>query len=214
MAQKPRQRKKRSFVGEDLQERKRQRRNALIAAGLDLFGTKGYRNCSVKSVCNRARLTERYFYESFQNREALLVGLFDVLVAEMAESLLGVLQHPDYDHEKRLKKFIEVFFRFLRDDERKGRLILFEILGVSPEMDRHYHRAVQGLATLVEHPKMGLFASGRPRTRSARHIVSVSLVGALLQIALQWALDGFKTSPQSITNNTLQIFLAVSERHG
>lgn len=36
----------------------------------------GYRNATVKAVCEAAGLTERYFYESFSNSEELLVASF------------------------------------------------------------------------------------------------------------------------------------------
>jgi AcrR family transcriptional regulator len=39
----------------------------------------GYRNTTVKAVCEAAGLTERYFYESFANSEALLVAAFDTV---------------------------------------------------------------------------------------------------------------------------------------
>lgn len=206
--------KKRGRIGVNLEERRQRRRTALINAGFELFGTRGYRSCSVKMVCRHASLTERYFYESFANREALLIEVFDVLISEMSNRLLAILESDHYGQgsEKLLSKFVQTFFHFFREDKRRGRLVLFEILGVSAEMDRHYQRAVRDLSALVEHPSLAIFPKST-RSREARRIISLGLVGALLQIAVQWVMDDFKTSARTISNNTLQIFLAVSDRY-
>ena len=47
-----------------------------IEAGIELFGTRGYANTPVKAICEEAGLTERYFYEAFDDREDLLDEIF------------------------------------------------------------------------------------------------------------------------------------------
>jgi len=48
------------------------RRDRLLAAGLELFGTQGYQCTAIDQVCAEAGLTKPYFYESFRSREELL----------------------------------------------------------------------------------------------------------------------------------------------
>ena len=67
----------RRYGGADPTQRRERRRAALIAAGLDAFGTDGYANVSVKGICDLAGLTQGYFYESFTDRAALLVAVYD-----------------------------------------------------------------------------------------------------------------------------------------
>lgn len=207
--------KNRSYLGNNLEERKEKRRDALLEAGLELFGTHGYRNCSVKMVCDRAKLTERYFYESFANREALLVGVLETLIAEIGLGLQEIIETDRFgnDSPKRARKFIDFFYHYVRDDQRRGRIVLSEILGVSAQVDALYQSAVRGFAAMLEHPNLNLFGRAGPRSRSARRIVTTGLVGSMLQVAVQWLIDDFKTPPGRVTNNTLEIFLAVSERY-
>jgi len=63
--------KRRSFKGMSLEERQAERRERLMEAGLQAYGTQGFFSVTVRDICIEAKLTERYFYESFKNSEAL-----------------------------------------------------------------------------------------------------------------------------------------------
>ena len=54
--------KERQFKGMSLTERKQARREKLIEAGIEAYGTHGFFSVTVKDICNEAKLTERYFY--------------------------------------------------------------------------------------------------------------------------------------------------------
>src|SRR5256885_16518468 len=80
----------RRYAGASAVERRDERRARLLAAGLDALGTDGYAGATVRGVCARARLTPRYFYESFDDLDALLVAVF----AEVAAPAAGVVLPP------------------------------------------------------------------------------------------------------------------------
>lgn len=63
--------KERQFKGMSLSERKLARREKLIEAGIESYGTHGFFSVTVKDICSEAKLTERYFYESFKKSEDL-----------------------------------------------------------------------------------------------------------------------------------------------
>ncbi len=69
--------RQRHYAGQSAEARALARRDRLIEAAVGVYGAQGYRNATVKAVCEAAGLTERYFYESFDNSEALLVAAFD-----------------------------------------------------------------------------------------------------------------------------------------
>src|SRR4029079_8561538 len=69
----------RNYAGLSAEERREARRERLIEGAIRAYGELGYRNTTVKAVCEAAGLTERYFYESFANSEALLVAAFDTV---------------------------------------------------------------------------------------------------------------------------------------
>ena len=64
----------RPYAGASREARERARRERIIAAGIELFGTVGYRAATVGAVCETAGLNKRYFYESFATLEDLQIG--------------------------------------------------------------------------------------------------------------------------------------------
>ena len=65
----------RPYGGLAMEERVAARRARFIEAGVELFGTQGFRGATVRGVCAAAGLTDRYFYESFPTLEALLAAV-------------------------------------------------------------------------------------------------------------------------------------------
>ncbi len=68
--------KERQFKGLSMSERQQARREKLIEAGIEAYGTQGFFSVTVKDICNEAKLTERYFYESFKKSEHLFQTIF------------------------------------------------------------------------------------------------------------------------------------------
>ena len=73
----------RPYRGVSPEERRTQRRSRLVEAAVAVYGERGYRNATVKAVCEQAGLTERYFYESFANSEELLIACFNAVTFSM-----------------------------------------------------------------------------------------------------------------------------------
>src|SRR5215218_480858 len=74
--------------GRTLAERRWERREALLDAALDLFGTQGYAATSVEELCRTAYVSTRNFYEEFDNREAVLLALGDRLVGDAYQAMV------------------------------------------------------------------------------------------------------------------------------
>ncbi|HET6290833.1 MAG TPA: TetR family transcriptional regulator, partial [Amycolatopsis sp.] len=62
----------RRYSGKTADERRAERRLALLGAALDIWQEQGWAAVTMRGVCARANLTDRYFYESFANRDVLL----------------------------------------------------------------------------------------------------------------------------------------------
>lgn len=203
--------KGRPYRGEDQAMRISRRRASLLEAGLEVFGTQGYRATSVKALCGQVGLTERYFYESFANREALLAAVFDMLAADLDATLRTELARRANDPPARIRAVVTTFFDFMREDPRRARVMLLEILGVNPDIDRRYQAAVRDLARLMEHPSLSLLPPGRGNAAAGVRVMSIGLVGAMVQIATQWMLDGFETPRRTVVQNALRLFEAVAD---
>lgn len=189
----------RRYGGADPEQRRERRRAALITAGLDVFGTDGYARVSVKGICDQAGLTQRYFYESFADRAALLVAVYEDCVAfvraatvqaaagiadaELVETTTeGVPAErvPDVT-----RAALGAFMSCLADDPRRARVMLVEVVGVSPEIERVRMRAIHDWAALI----LALARGARPPSDRER-LASVGLVGAVTQLLVDWYVAG------------------------
>src|ERR1700733_12132177 len=65
--------------GQSPAQRSAVRCQQLLAAGLEVFGTCGWQQSTVRGICAAAGLSERYFYESFTSRDELLPAVYDDL---------------------------------------------------------------------------------------------------------------------------------------
>jgi AcrR family transcriptional regulator len=76
--------------GEDLpaeprQKRSLEKRARLKAAGLALFGEKGYESTSIDEIARRAKLAVGTFYQHFRSKRQLLLALMDELLEKLSQ---------------------------------------------------------------------------------------------------------------------------------
>jgi AcrR family transcriptional regulator len=103
------------WSGVPLQDRQALRRDELIAAGVDLLGGAGGPGLTVRAVCREAGLTERYFYESFEDRDEFVRAAYDD-VCNRAMSALTSAETP--------RDAVERFVKLMVDDPTRGRVLL------------------------------------------------------------------------------------------
>ncbi|ONM49736.1 TetR/AcrR family transcriptional regulator [Nocardia donostiensis] len=113
----------RIWGGTTLTERKQARRAALLEAALDLIGESGAAGVTMRAVCRRANLTDRYFYESFASRDELLDVLYRQVAEEFLEPMTAFAVADDPSRDRALS---EVLVDKVLEDPRKSRLFLVE----------------------------------------------------------------------------------------
>src|SRR5215468_822773 len=73
------------MLPEPLQKRSLEKRAQLKAAGLALFGEKGYEGTSVDEIARRARLAVGTFYQHYGSKRQLLLALMDELLEKLSQ---------------------------------------------------------------------------------------------------------------------------------
>jgi AcrR family transcriptional regulator len=105
----------RRWSGVPLEDRQALRRDELIAAGVQLLGGESGPAVTVRAVCREAGLTERYFYESFTDRDEFVRAVYDD-VCTRAMSALTSATTP--------REAVEQFVALMVDDPVRGRVLL------------------------------------------------------------------------------------------
>jgi AcrR family transcriptional regulator len=201
----------RNYAGEDAIFRAKQRREKLFQAGLVCFGSLGYAKTTIKAICKQAELTERYFYESFKNKEALMQvvysHLMDSLMAELKEIAIANRSEPDLA----LSLMTRHSFAVLKEKKYRAQVQLFEILGVSEALDVLYQEKVRLMTQSVKDVWEMLFPSLKNAQISPVYFSAI--VGAHWQISNEWVLSGYREDIDQLVHAFKAIQMALIKVH-
>jgi AcrR family transcriptional regulator len=114
------------WSGVPLEDRHALRRETLIGVGVQLLGGEGGPALTVRAACRQAGLTERYFYESFSDREEFVRAVYDDVCARAMETLTSA---------KTPREAVEQFVALTVDDPMRGRVI-YLAPSVEPALSR------------------------------------------------------------------------------
>lgn len=198
----------RSFRGVPSNERQAQRRRQLVEAGLDAFGTRGFSLTGVRDICAAARLTERYFYESFKNREALFLAVFEEGVERMRSAVMGALASATATGPGDLARAgLRAMLVTYREDPRLARILLVESLAVGQEVGAQY-AVTASFADVIAGIASGLFP-GMAEQGLDPQLVGNALFGSSLYISMQWAFGGFREPLEQILAHCVLVYEAL-----
>lgn len=167
----------RAYRGVPADERRAQRRRALIETALDCLHADGITGVSVRSVCARARLTPRYFYESFEGLDELLLASVDTVIDEVAERALAALAAAPPELEQQVRAAIDAGYGVVADDPRKASALLVAAYGHGPLRERR-HRLVTEYADIIMARLPVLSGVQLPERRTARAMALFLMGGA------------------------------------
>lgn len=119
----------RPYRGVAQADRVAERRTALIEAGLDCLHDDGLAGVSVRSVCTSARLTPRYFYESFADLDELLLAVVDAVAAEVARRALTAIGTAGPTAADQVRAAIDAGYGVVATDRRKATALLVAAAG-------------------------------------------------------------------------------------
>ncbi|GAB3012210.1 TetR/AcrR family transcriptional regulator [Mycobacterium bourgelatii] len=103
------------WSGVPIENRTAVRRDDLIAAGVQLLGGEGGPALTVRAVCRHAKLTERYFYECFGDRDEFVRAVYDDVCAKAMATLTSATTP---------REAVEQFVALMVDDPIRGRVLL------------------------------------------------------------------------------------------
>jgi AcrR family transcriptional regulator len=199
----------RLYRGLSAEERHAQRRERLLEAGLELFGTQGYAASSIRAVSAEAGLNSRYFYESFSSREDLLYQLYIRIVEELAGAVIAETAKAA-TIEGQARAGLEASWRVFTEDPRKARVIAIEVVGVSERLERLRRENRHAFADILVRNAMSLAEEGI-ELQMDPVLTARSLMGASVEIAIEWATGELDASAEEIVDHLTRIFTAVAQ---
>jgi AcrR family transcriptional regulator len=197
----------RQYGGHSAEERQSARRERLVEAAIRVYGEAGYRNATVKAVCEAAGLTERYFYESFESSEALLIAAFETVSHRLIDCLDRIRTEHTGGADERCHAVLRAYFKALKDDPAGARLFVLEIARVGPAVDE------AGAALLREFGELlsRTLAPGASASLKRGELVRAGVVGAVLEITKVWIRSGHAKSVDAVAGDALKICCVLAQ---
>jgi AcrR family transcriptional regulator len=196
------------YGGVSARARMASRRERLLAAGLELFGTRGYLRTTIDQVCAEAGLTKRYFYESFRSCEDLLGALTRSLWVEAAQRGMAAVEAAQGGSESRIRQGIGAVVGYYTGDVRRGRVAFLEAVGISDRIEVQRREYVGVFTTLLQSYAAELLGERVPPEQTMR-LNAGALVGAGSELVTEFLLGVVTISPDGLADYLTSLALAM-----
>lgn len=199
----------RVYAGVPADERHEARRERLMQAALELMGTAGWAETSVRGVCRRAGLTPRFFYESFADLDALAVAVFDDITTRATAAILGAVAAAPPEPAARARAAIATFVHELTDDPRRGRIAFAEALGSEP-LARRRLAAMRAMARLIaDHGRAAYGAP--PEADTLVEVTAAVLAGGIAELVMAWLDGAIDVTRDELIDDSTALFMVTAE---
>lgn len=203
----------RRYGGIAPEARQQERREKLIQAGIELFGSRGYHAVTVREICSAARLTERYYYESFSSLEKLFAAVYAHVALELKQATLAALGQAQRHPLALAEAALRVFFQYVRNDPRRARILLIDAVTIGTDIGRLADQAMRDYTDLMRGFIDVLFPDAAGAGLKPE-LLSAGLIGANIRIATQWVQEDFRLPMETVLANTMAFYEAMNNRWG
>ncbi|MFJ8674401.1 MULTISPECIES: TetR/AcrR family transcriptional regulator [unclassified Streptomyces] len=203
------------YGGRTAGERRAERRQRLLDAGLHLFGGgPGYRATSVSALCEEAGLSTRQFYEEFSNLEEVLAALHTLInkwAEEAAMSALATM--PEGGVEERAAAAFRAYASCATCDPRRIRIAFVEVVGVSPQLEAQRLARRGRWAEVMLHELKRAAVRGEAAERDYR-VAATAFIGAVNGLLHDWTAGAIDASLDEIVDELLLMLIGVLRPKG
>ena len=197
----------RVYRGSSGAERVQRRREALVEAAFALIAEDGWRALRLDSLCQRAGLSKRYFYESFTDLDAVTAAV----IGELGDGMLATVgaADPALPVEEFVHVSLDALVHYVTDDPRRARVLFDEVSASSAAshyrslLIRRTAEAIASRARLIHH----ITGDTDPITELAASLV----LGGTIQALLDWIDGRIAMSQQQLIDDLTALWRSVGD---
>lgn len=202
-------REPRRYRGLSVIERRALRRERLLDAGLELFGTQGYAGTSIRAISAAASLNTRYFYESFSSREDLLYHVYQRVVHEVVTSVIEATAGAG-TIEEQARAGLRASWSALTEDRRRARVIVLEVVGVSERLERVRRENRHAMADILVRNALTIAGAGVKLSMDPV-LTGRALIGASMEVLVDWIHGDIDIPTAEIVEHLTKMYTVVAE---
>lgn len=144
----------------------------------------------MRDICAQARLTDRYFYESFRNTEEAFDAVYRWQMEQLVLRISEAMQEAPRNIEELARSGLRTFYEFIQADPRRAQVLLIDAFSANQHTLEKTQQAMQDYVTLINNFALMLY----PRLKQGfnMEMLTWGLLGMAIQVGTNWARDGFR----------------------
>ena len=199
----------RPYRGVAAADRVASRREALIDAALEVFAESGWDALSARRICEHAGLARRYFYESFDDLDALIAATHERITVAVRAAMLAAIAEGPAPLAELAGRALSAALDVMAVPRSNGRFFMLAQSRGTPMP--HEARALDDLAAIAEgvlstHPAI----AKQIGPRDAR-ITALILVGAVRSLIEIWLAQTTDLSRDEVISWSTSAIVAIIE---
>lgn len=209
----------RVYGGKTSEERRSERYQSLIDAAFDIVGGQGYAAATVRAICKRASLSERYFYESFDSRETILNALYDTIVHEGRSRVLDAISAIPVDELEAAKRTpngihpiilagTRAYSEFFIEEPYRANVVVIDATSVPANRDGLSVGSSYSFSDLISELLSSLLGYEHPLAK----ICGIGMVGYFSRVLSWWFVEGHEQDAHYLAESTALVFQGMLDR--
>lgn len=199
----------RSYGGRSAQERTEDRHTRLVEAAITVLAGQGER-ATMTAICQEAGLTERYFYQSFANRDAALVAALESVSDEISGNAIRALQDTQGSPEERVLAMTRDFAHWATAHRDRAVVAVMHARTIAALRQRRKELVVS-FAEIAAHEAAGLYGDRAWDPDRAR-VQGILFIGGLAELVAAWLSGDVQLEPDALAEVVADLFVSLSTR--
>jgi AcrR family transcriptional regulator len=191
-----------------------ERRASLVDVAFELVGTEGMAGTTVRKVCEAARLNPRYFYESFEDLDALVVAVFDRTALEAVGVMmdaLAVAAAESQDDDEVARRGIGAVVRHVAEDPRRARVLFMEGLNNEALGRRRFDTMHDMAETMVSDARTkARDTTGTDAVPSIVVVAANMMVGGMAELLMSWVVGRLDVTIDELVDDAAALVMAIA----
>ena len=201
---------RRKWRGIEPDARTAERRQRLLDTAIELLSSEGLSGTTVRAVCARAGLHSRYFYESFEDIDTLLVAVFDQLSAAFLAEVTAASDEAADDPKLRLQAAVQKSAEIVIRQTHLVRILTVEAIG-NERLNRRRIQMLHEIANMIEQDAYRVYGSP-PQGEQIGALSARFLAAGFSELLVAWVQGEIEGDVQQLAADASELMLAVSDR--
>jgi AcrR family transcriptional regulator len=194
-----------TYRGLSAAERTADRRARLLEATLDVWADPTT-TVTMTRVCQRAGLTERYFYESFRSLDDALVAVLDQVATTIDERSREAADAAGSDPAARVRASVRAFVDLVVADPRTGRVAIVEA-GGNPVLRPRRTKLLRDFAHRAAEEARELYRLEWSETEG--EMAGLLFIGGMAELVTAWLDGSLEATPEQLVDAATAAFIAI-----